>query len=90
MLSTSALGLLSSVPLIGNLLAPRRYAQLREWMNRAFLPEPRTELTLMRRGAQSQSTVTGLLMGFAAAEKQTAWRASWGRQDYGAGSPAWW
>ncbi len=68
-LSTSALGLLSAVPLIGHLLAPRRYAQLREWMNKAFLPEPRTELTLMRNTAQSQGTVAGLLMGFAAAEK---------------------
>jgi hypothetical protein len=68
-LSTSALGLLSAVPLVGNLLAPRRYAQLREWLNKAFLPEPRTELTLMRNTAQSQDAVTGLLMGFAPAEK---------------------
>ena len=68
-LSTTALGLLSAIPLIGNLLAPRRYAQLREWLNKAFLPEPRTELTLMRHTAQSQSAVTGLLTGFAPAEK---------------------
>ena len=68
-LSTSALGLLSAVPLIGHLLAPRRYAQLREWMNKAFLPEPRTELTLMRNTAQSQGAMTGLLTGFAPAEK---------------------
>ena len=50
-LSTTALGLLSAVPLIGHLLAPRRYALLREWLNKAFLPEPRTELTLMRNTA---------------------------------------
>jgi uncharacterized protein YbcC (UPF0753/DUF2309 family) len=68
-LSTTVLGLLSAVPLIGHLLAPRRYAQLREWMNKTFLPEPRTELTLMRNTAQSQGAVTGLLMGFAPAEK---------------------
>jgi uncharacterized protein YbcC (UPF0753/DUF2309 family) len=68
-LSTSALGLLSSVPLVGHLLAPRRYAQLREWLNKAFLPEPRTELTLMRNTVQSQGAVTGLLTGFAAPEK---------------------
>ncbi len=68
-LSTTALGLLSAVPLIGHLLAPRRYAQLREALNKAFLPEPRTELTLMRNTAKSQSAVTGLLMGFAAHEK---------------------
>jgi uncharacterized protein YbcC (UPF0753/DUF2309 family) len=68
-LSTTALGLLSAVPLIGHLLAPRRYARLREWMNKAFLPEPRTELTLMRNTAQSHDVVSGLLTGFAAAEK---------------------
>jgi uncharacterized protein YbcC (UPF0753/DUF2309 family) len=68
-LSTSVLGLLSAIPLIGNLLAPRRYARLREWMNKAFLPEPRTELTLMRNTTESQDEVSGLLMGFAATEK---------------------
>ncbi len=68
-LSTSALGLLSAVPLIGHLLAPRRYAQVRGALHRAFLPEPRTELTLMRNSARSQDTVKGLLMGFAPAEK---------------------
>jgi hypothetical protein len=68
-LSTTVLGLLSAVPLIGQLLAPRRYAQLREWMNKAFLPEPRTELTLMRNTAQSQDAMSGLLMGFAPQEK---------------------
>jgi ABC-type antimicrobial peptide transport system permease subunit len=36
-LSTSALGLLSAVPLIGHLLAPRRYALLRDWLNKAVL-----------------------------------------------------
>jgi uncharacterized protein YbcC (UPF0753/DUF2309 family) len=68
-ISTTALGMLSAVPLIGQLLAPRRYAQLREWMNGAFLPKPRTELALMRSTAKSHDAVTGLLMGFAAAEK---------------------
>ena len=68
-LSTTALGLLSAVPLIGHLLAPRQYARLREWLNKAFLPEPRTELTLMRNTAQSQNAVSGLMTGFAPAEK---------------------
>jgi uncharacterized protein len=68
-LSTSALGLLSAVPLIGHLLAPRRYALLRDWLNKSFLPEPRTELTLMRNTKQSQEAVSGLLMGFTAEEK---------------------
>ncbi|MGH9738782.1 MAG: putative inorganic carbon transporter subunit DabA [Candidatus Acidiferrales bacterium] len=56
-LSTSMLGLLSAIPLIGHVLAPRRYALLRDWLNRTFLPEPRTELALMRNTAQSQSAV---------------------------------
>jgi uncharacterized protein YbcC (UPF0753/DUF2309 family) len=60
---------LSAVPLIGNLLAPLRYARLREWMNEAFLPEPRTELTLMRNTPQSQGAVSGLLTGFTPQEK---------------------
>ena len=68
-LSTSVLGLLSAVPLVGHLLAPRRYALLRDWLNNAFLPAPRTELTLMRNTAQSQGAVTGLLTGFAPEEK---------------------
>ncbi len=68
-LSTSALGLLSAVPLIGHLLAPRRYALVRDWLNEAFLPEPRTELTFMRNTKQSQGAVSGLLMGFAPEEK---------------------
>lgn len=68
-ISTVALGVLSAVPLVGHLLAPRRYAQLREWLNRAFLPEPRTELTLMRRTADAQGEATGLLTGFTTAEK---------------------
>lgn len=68
-LSTTALGLLSAVPLVGHLLAPRRYAQLRDWLNKAFLPEPRTELLLMRNTLASQSAVSGLMTGFAPAEK---------------------
>jgi uncharacterized protein YbcC (UPF0753/DUF2309 family) len=68
-LSTTALGLLSAVPLTGHLLAPRRYARVRDWLNKAFLPQPRTELTLMRNTAQSHDAVSGLMMGFAAAEK---------------------
>jgi uncharacterized protein YbcC (UPF0753/DUF2309 family) len=68
-LSTTALGLLSAIPLIGHLLAPRRYARLREWLNRSFLPEPRTELSLMHNSGASQEAVRGLLVGFAAPEK---------------------
>jgi len=68
-LSTAALGLLSVVPLVGESLAPRRYAQLRERLNKAFFPEPQTELTFMRNTAQSQKAVAGLLVGFTSMEK---------------------
>jgi hypothetical protein len=68
-LSTSVLGLLSAVPLIGHLLAPRRYALLRDWLHKAFLPEPRTELTLMRNTTVSRGAMTGLLTGFNPEEK---------------------
>jgi len=68
-LSTTALGLLSAIPLIGHLVAPRRYALLRDWLNKAFLPEPRTELRFMRNAAESHGAVEGLLTGFAAAEQ---------------------
>jgi uncharacterized protein YbcC (UPF0753/DUF2309 family) len=68
-LSTTALGLLSAVPLIANLLAPRSYARLREWLNKEFLPEPRTELTFMRDAARTPAAMTGLLTGFAPEEK---------------------
>jgi uncharacterized protein YbcC (UPF0753/DUF2309 family) len=68
-LSTTALGLLSAIPLIGHLLAPRTYARLRTWLNKEFLPEPRTELTFMRDAAATGDAMKGLLMGFAPEEK---------------------
>jgi len=68
-LSTAILGTLTSVPLIARVLAPRRYGLLREALNRAFFPEPRTELTLMRNDEESQHAVEGLLQGFAIGEK---------------------
>ncbi|MBL8240008.1 MAG: DUF2309 domain-containing protein [Bryobacterales bacterium] len=68
-ISTAVLGTLTSVPLIARVLAPRRYGLLREALNRAFFPEPRTEVTLMRNDSESQHAVEGLLQGFAIAEK---------------------
>jgi len=68
-LSTAILGTLTSVPLVARILAPRRYGLLREALNRAFFPEPRTEVTLMRNDEQSQHAVEGLLLGFSIQEK---------------------
>ncbi len=68
-LSTAVLGTLSFIPLITRILAPRRYGLLRDALNRAFFPVPRTELSLMRNDAESQHAVAGLLVGFAVQEK---------------------
>lgn len=68
-LSTAVLGTLSSVPLITRVLAPRQYGKLRDALNSAFLPEPRTELLLMRDETRFQKTVEGLLLGFSHLEK---------------------
>lgn len=68
-LSTAVLGTLSAVPLITRVLAPRQYGKLRDALNRAFLPEPRTELVLMRDDARFQEAVEGMLLGFAESEK---------------------
>jgi uncharacterized protein YbcC (UPF0753/DUF2309 family) len=68
-LSTAVLGTLSAVPLITRVLAPRQYGKLRDTLNRAFLPEPRTELVLMRDDARFHEAVEGMLLGFAETEK---------------------
>ncbi len=68
-LSTAVLGTLTAVPLITRVLAPRQYGKLRDILNRAFLPVPRTELTLMRDDESSQDKVEGLLLGFSHTEK---------------------
>ncbi len=68
-LSTAALGGLSLFPLVTRVLAPRRYAQLREALNRGFLPEPRTELAFMRTDAEGSAAPGGLLLGFTIREK---------------------
>ena len=67
--STAALGLLSAVPLIGRVLAPRTFGRWRAALNDLFLPLPRTELTLMRDDAEGDATVEGLLQGFSIEEK---------------------
>lgn len=67
--STAVLGMLTALPLITRVLAPRQYGRLRDWLNRTFLPTPRTELTLMRDDKQSHECVEGLLVGFSHTEK---------------------
>jgi uncharacterized protein YbcC (UPF0753/DUF2309 family) len=67
-LSTAGLGLLSLFPLASRVLAPRQYARLRNALNRNYLPEPRTELPLLR-CSEKRSTADGLLEGFSIEEK---------------------
>ncbi|MBS1828727.1 MAG: DUF2309 domain-containing protein [Acidobacteria bacterium] len=68
-ISTAVLGILSLFPLIARVIAPRQFARLREKLNKSFLPEPRTELTLMRKDAEGQHVAEGLLVGFSPDEK---------------------
>ncbi|MBL8218479.1 MAG: DUF2309 family protein, partial [Bryobacterales bacterium] len=68
-ISTALLGTLSLFPLIARVIAPRQFARLRERLNKSFLPEPRTELTLMRPDKEGQHVAEGLLVGFSPDEK---------------------
>ncbi len=68
-IATFVLGLLSVVPLVGQLLAPRRYALIRAWLHRTLLPRPRTKLAIVRNPESSQPADSGLLSGFTVDEK---------------------
>ncbi|MEZ5402537.1 MAG: DUF2309 domain-containing protein [Bryobacteraceae bacterium] len=68
-IGTTALGLLSFLPLAARVLTPRRYARLMNWLNESVLPEPRTELTFMRAGEASHDAAEGLVQGFTVPEK---------------------
>ncbi|MCX6594403.1 MAG: DUF2309 domain-containing protein [Acidobacteria bacterium] len=68
-ISTAILGLFSMFPLLIRILAPRRYGQLMARLNDLFLPEPRTEVTLMRNDEHGHHLSEGLVLGFTVAEK---------------------
>ncbi|MBL8228375.1 MAG: DUF2309 domain-containing protein [Bryobacterales bacterium] len=68
-LGTTVLGLFSFFPLAARVLSPRRYANWVNWLNASILPEPRTELTFMRSGAEGHHAAEGLMRGFTVAEK---------------------
>jgi uncharacterized protein len=67
--STAVLGIFSLVPLIAHILSPGRYARLSRALNRWILPEPRTELTLMRTDPGGHEIAEHLLLGFSIDEK---------------------
>jgi uncharacterized protein YbcC (UPF0753/DUF2309 family) len=68
-LSTAVLGVFSLVPLIAHVLRPSQYARLSRALNRWILPEPRTELTLMRTDPSGHEIAEHLLLGFSIDEK---------------------
>ncbi|MEZ5384494.1 MAG: DUF2309 domain-containing protein [Prosthecobacter sp.] len=63
-ISTACLGFFSLFPLVLRVLSPRGYGRLIKRLNRAFLPEPKTEVTFMRNDSGSREATTGLLSGF--------------------------
>ncbi|MBE2281880.1 MAG: DUF2309 domain-containing protein [Prosthecobacter sp.] len=63
-ISTACLGFLSLFPLIFRVLSPREYGRIIKRLNRAFLPEPKTEVTFMRDDPESRDATTGLMKGF--------------------------
>lgn len=68
-LSTGLLGVFSLVPLIAHVLSPRQYSRLSRTLNGWILPEPRTEVTVMRTDQTGHDIADHLLLGFAAQEK---------------------
>jgi uncharacterized protein len=68
-LSTAILGLYALFPLLLRVLAPRRWGQMRQWLNRYFLPEPRTEVSLMHESSQQFELRGELQLGFSTQEK---------------------
>ena len=66
---TMGLGMLSLFPLVTRVLAPRVAGRLRGWLEERLLPEPRTELTLMRRDESGHDKIEGMLVGFSVREK---------------------
>lgn len=67
-ISTACLGFLSLFPLLLRVLSPLAYGRFIKRMNRAFLPEPRTEFTFMRDDEASRDATTGLMNGFTTQE----------------------
>jgi uncharacterized protein YbcC (UPF0753/DUF2309 family) len=68
-ISTATLGLFSVFPLIAHVLSPRRYSAFVKALNDWILPEPRTELTLMRGDHDGHVHAENLLLGFSPEEK---------------------
>jgi uncharacterized protein len=68
-LSTACLGFFSLFPLALRVLTPLAYGRFIKGLNRAFLPEPKTEFAFMRDDAASRDATTGLMQGFTTEEQ---------------------
>ncbi|MHB1079598.1 MAG: DUF2309 domain-containing protein [Prosthecobacter sp.] len=68
-ISTACLGFLSLFPLALRVLTPLAYGRFIKWLNRAFLPEPKTEFAFMRDDEASRGATTGLMRGFTTQEQ---------------------
>ncbi|WP_395736109.1 putative inorganic carbon transporter subunit DabA [Prosthecobacter sp.] len=68
-LSTACLGFLSLFPLALRVLTPLSYGRFIKRLNRAFLPEPKTEFAYMRDDESSRDATTGLMRGFTTQEQ---------------------
>ena len=62
---TQLVGLFHAIPLFGRVLAPRRYTELAQGVERRLLPRPATELTIDADGA----TDNGKAIGFTVSEQ---------------------
>lgn len=68
-LGTLGLGWLSVFPLTARVLSPRRAGNLYTRLENLFLPEPRTELALLREDITSQEKIAGFFPGFTIQEQ---------------------
>ncbi len=67
--STACLGFFSLFPLALRVFTPLACGRFIKRLNRAFLPEPKTEFTFMRDDAASRDATTGLMRGFTTQEQ---------------------
>ena len=68
-ISTACLGFFSLFPLALRVLTPLNYGRFIRQLNRAFLPEPKTEFTFMSDDSASRDATTGLMRGFTTEEQ---------------------
>lgn len=66
---TIGLGWFSAFPLTTRVLSPRRAGSLYAWLENLFLPQPRTELALLREDTTSQEKIADFWPGFTIQEQ---------------------